>query len=80
MIVINPTKRLSSAQVLEIAEDNFTKLNKNPQIDCFITMDDICNKLNLVDYLLFCKLAEHRPINKLYFAVDHKAPNNAQLF
>lgn len=80
MIVINPAKRLSSTQVLEIAEDNLSRYNKNPKIDCFITMDDIVNKLNLLDYLGFCKLSGHKPINKFYFAIEDKSPDNAQFY
>jgi hypothetical protein len=33
-------------------------------------MEDIITKLNLIDYTIFCKVTEHKPINKFYFAMQ----------
>lgn len=38
MIVVDPNRRLSSAEVLEISEQNFAKLKKTPKIDSYIVM------------------------------------------
>lgn len=38
------------------------------------------NKLNLIDYPIFCRVTEHKPINRAYFAYqDLKSENNEQL-
>ena len=80
MIVINPTKRLSSAQVFQIASDHISQARKTLGIDSFLTMEDIASKLQLVDYGGFCRLTDHRPIHKLYFALEDKAVDHAQLY
>lgn len=44
-------------------------------------MEDIINKLNLIDYGLFCKVAERKPIHRAYFAIaDPSSANNEQLY
>ena len=43
-------------------------------------MDDIINKLNLLDYSGFCKISGHKPMHKLYFALEDKAPDHAQFY
>jgi hypothetical protein len=73
MIVVDPNQRLSSAEVLQISEENFNRLKKSPKIDCYIAMEDIITKLNLIDYTVFCKVTEHKPINKFYFAMQDTA-------
>ena len=43
-------------------------------LDPFIAMDDISIKLALLDYeKQFCKVAERKPINRLYFALEDRA-------
>ena len=70
MIVVDPNNRLSSEQVLEIAEYNLKSIKK-PLLDPFIVMDDIHIKLNLLNYTTdFCKAAERKPIHKFYFAIE----------
>lgn len=70
MIVVDPNYRLSSQQVLEIAEKNLKGIKK-PLLDPLIVMDDIYIKLNLLDYTeTFCKAAERKPMNKFYFALE----------
>ena len=70
MIVVDPNYRLSSQQVLEIAEKNLKGIKK-PLLDPLIVMDDIYIKLNLLNYTeTFCKAAERKPMNKFYFALE----------
>lgn len=81
MIVVDPNRRLSSGEVLQIADENFSRLKKSPKIDCFIVMEDIITKLHLIDYQVFCKVAERKPINRFYFALqDTQCEANDQLY
>lgn len=43
-------------------------------------MDDIINKLNLLDYFGFCKVSGNKPIHRLYFALEDPSPNKAQFY
>lgn len=81
MIVVNPAKRCSSEDVLNEA-NKFLESSKKTMLDSFITMDDIQLKLVLLEYEVgFCKVAERKPVNKLYFAIEDKAcPVNDQLY
>jgi len=81
MIVVDPTKRWSSEQVLN-ETNKFLDAMKKPLLDPIIAMDDIYIKLCLLNYeLQFCKHAERKPLNKLYFAVkDEKDKENDQLY
>lgn len=57
MIVVDPNYRLSSEQVLQIAQKNLKGIKK-PLLDPLIVMDDIYIKLNLLQYsVAFCKAA-----------------------
>ena len=81
MIVIDPNARLSSAQVLQISEENFIRVRRTPKIDSYIMMEDIITKLHLIDYIGFCRVTEHKPIHRAYFAMkDPRSTNNEQLY
>jgi hypothetical protein len=70
MIVVDPSKRWSSEQVCNYATKCMDELKK-PILDPFIAMDDISIKLALLNYETnFCKVAERKPIHKLYFAIQ----------
>ncbi len=70
MIVVDPSKRWSSEQVYRLACKMLEDSNK-PRLDPIITMDDIYVKLGLLNYVqYFCKVAEKKPINRLYFAIQ----------
>jgi serine/threonine protein kinase len=81
MVVVDPTKRWSSEQVYSYACRCLEDVKK-PLLDPFIAMDDIYIKLTLLNYeSSFCKAAERKPINRLYFALEDQNPNeeNGQL-
>lgn len=81
MIVVDPNRRLSSGEVLAIAQEEFARLKKSPKIDCFIVMEDIITKLHLIDYQTFCRVTERKPVHRFYFAVqDTACEPNDQLF
>ncbi|MCB0370617.1 MAG: hypothetical protein KDD45_14620 [Bdellovibrionales bacterium] len=70
MVVVDPTKRWSSEEVLDYATKCLQDIHK-PLLDPFIAMDDIFIKLTLLNYdPLFCKAAERKPISKQYFAIE----------
>lgn len=81
MIVVDPSKRWSSEQVYHLALKMLDDSSK-PKLDPIITMDDIYVKLGLLDYVqFFCKVAEKKPINRFYFAIqDTQGKENEQLF
>lgn len=73
MIVVDPSKRWGSEQVYNFSLKCLEDVHK-PLLDPFIAMDDISIKLSLLNYeTSFCKAAERKPINKLYFALQDTA-------
>lgn len=69
MIIVDPSKRWSSEQVYNEAV-KYLETNKKPLLDSIIAMDDIHIKLGLLNYeTMFCKIAERKPMHKLYFAI-----------
>lgn len=70
MIVIDPTKRWSSEQVYAYAIRCLEEIRR-PLLDPIIAMDDIYIKLSLLNYeTAFCKVADKKPIHRLYFAIE----------
>ena len=44
-------------------------MGSKPQIDIYLIMDDIIEKLSLLDYeLSFCRVWKHKRISRIYFA------------
>jgi NIMA (never in mitosis gene a)-related kinase len=82
MIVVDPTKRWSSEQVYNYALRCLEEVKK-PLLDSIIAMDDISIKLGLLNYeTAFCKVAERKPMHKLYFALEDREQKeeHAQLY
>jgi len=70
MVVVDPTQRWSSDQVVSYALKCMEDI-KTPLLDPFIAMDDIYIKLTLLNYdPSFTKPAEKKPIHKQYFAIE----------
>jgi hypothetical protein len=69
MIVVDPNQRLSLDQIVELCEIHMRSSGKRPRIDPFLIMDDIHEKLFLLDYEnSFCKPYRRPPISRIYFA------------
>ena len=69
MIQVDPTNRLSVSQVEELCEIHLKTAVKKPRIDPFLVMDDIHEKLHLLDYTVnFCKVYGKPPLTRIYFA------------
>ena len=58
-------------QVLKICDEYISKQEEKPRIDPFIIMDDIIEKLRLLNYEInFCQKNNHEVIHKIYFACN----------
>jgi hypothetical protein len=58
-------------QVLKICDEYISKQEEKPRIDPFIIMDDLIEKLRLLNYEInFCQKHNHEIINKYYFACN----------
>lgn len=79
MIKVNPNERFDINQVVHIAELQRQILAKKPKIDPFLIMDDIMEKLRLLEYEKhFCQKYRYQTISRLYFAHNEvgKDPND----
>lgn len=70
MIQVNPEKRLDIDQVVELCNIQLKSWsNKKPKVDISLVMDDIQEKLKLLDYEnMFCKMYKHPPVSHVYFS------------
>ncbi|MCQ2816851.1 MAG: protein kinase [archaeon] len=69
LLKVNPEERIDLHDVVKQCEEYLKKVEDKPRIDPFIVMDDIFEKLRLIDYEEnFCKKYKHPVINKFYFA------------
>jgi serine/threonine protein kinase len=79
MIQVNPEKRLDIDQVVELCSIQLKSwTQKKPKVDIFLIMDDIQEKLKLLNYEnLFCRVYKRTPVSHVYFA--HYIDSNQQL-
>ena len=78
MIQILPQNRLSVDQVVELCEIQLKAIVKKSKVDPYLIMEDIHEKLKLLDYeKRFCKVTSRIPISKVYFA--HEINKTEQL-
>jgi hypothetical protein len=60
------------SQVCELCEMYKKVIQSKPQIDVYLIMDDITEKLSLLDYEnQFCKTWKQKKISRIYFAHEH---------
>ena len=75
MLQLDPDSRFGIEQVVELCETYLKVMaSKPPPIDTLLKMDDIIEKLSLLDYEnLFCKGWKQKRISRIYFAhKEHK--------
>lgn len=79
MLKQDPDQRFDITQVVELCE-TFKKISQTkPQIDTYLIMDDISEKLSLLDYEnAFCKGWKQKKISRIYFAHDSKEQDSNQ--
>ena len=71
LLKVNPEERMDLPQVLKICDEYISKQEEKPRIDPFIIMDDIIEKLRLLNYEInFCQKYNHEVIHKFYFACN----------
>ena len=71
LLKVNPEERMELPQVLKICDEYISKQEEKPRIDPFIIMDDLIEKLRLLNYEInFCQKHNHDIINKYYFACN----------
>jgi len=68
MIKVEPEQRLGIHDVVDICEK---RIKTRPRIDPILVMDDINDKLQLLDYEnRFCIPLKLNPISKVFFALE----------
>ncbi len=71
LIKTNPNERMELNDVIKICNEYLSKQEEKPKFDPFIIMDDINEKLRLLNYENnFCKKFNKDLINKYYFAFN----------
>lgn len=70
MLKLDPEHRFGINQVCELCETyKKTLQSKPPAIDTYLIMDDIIEKLSLLDYeTAFCKGWKQKRVSRVYFA------------
>ena len=81
MIRVDPQERLAMAQVVELCNTHLQTAEKKPRIDCYLVMDDIMEKLRLLDYeRKFCVSYHRTQISRVYFSHPSKANDQFPYF
>ena len=76
MLKLDPDQRFDIGQVCQLCETYKKIIGNKPTIDTYLIMDDIIEKLSLLDYEnSFCKGWKHKRVSRIYFA--HK-PHNGE--
>ena len=69
MIRVDPQERLAMSQVVELCNAHLQVVDKKPRIDSYLVMDDIMEKLRLLQYeRRFCIPYRRKPIPRVYFS------------
>jgi hypothetical protein len=69
MLTLEADKRLEIEHVVKLCETYKQLVASKPSIDTYLIMDDIIEKLSLLDYEnSFCRGWRHKRISRIYFA------------
>ena len=69
MLKLDPDQRFDISQVCQLCETYKESVGNKPQIDIYLIMDDIIEKLSLLDYeTSFCRVWKSKPISRIYYA------------
>lgn len=69
MLKLDPDQRFDISYVCELCETYKKIMSSKPQIDTYLIMDDIIEKLSLLDYEnQFCKGWKQKKISRIQFA------------
>jgi serine/threonine protein kinase len=69
MLKLKPAERYDAEQVMKACREQSEIALKRPRIDPFLVMDDIIEKLRLINYEgEFCKRRNRQPLSRIYFS------------
>lgn len=69
MLKLDPDHRFDINMVCQLCETYKASIGNKPTIDIYLIMDDIIEKLSLLDYEnSFCKGRKHKRVSRIYFA------------
>ncbi len=69
MLKLDPDERCDIASVVDLCDSYKKMLASKPLIDTYLIMDDIIEKLSLLDYeTAFCKGWKQKRVSRVYFA------------
>jgi serine/threonine protein kinase len=69
MLKLDPDQRFDISQVCQLCETFIKHVGNKPSVDIYLIMDDIIEKLSLLDYeTAFCKGWKHKRISRIHFA------------
>lgn len=72
MIIVNPANRCDMMMAAKVSEEMFLQLKKTPKIDSILVMEDIYEKLCILEYhKYFTLVLGLKPISKHYFALKN---------
>lgn len=81
MILLDPQRRVDMNTVFQMSEQMFNYLKKTPKIDSILVMEDIYEKLGILEYHnFFCKSLNKKPVSKLCFAMPENEMSNQEKF
>ena len=67
--MLDPDQRFTIEMVCQLCETYKNSIGSKPTIDIYLIMDDIIEKLSLLDYEnTFCKVWKRKRISRIYFA------------
>ena len=71
MLRLDPAERYDAAQVLKVCKQQRETALKRPKIDPSLVMDDIIEKLRLLNYEAeFCRMRNRKPLSRIFFSYE----------
>eukprot|EP01017_Pseudomicrothorax_dubius_P042505 TRINITY_DN6946_c0_g1_i1.p1 TRINITY_DN6946_c0_g1~~TRINITY_DN6946_c0_g1_i1.p1 ORF type:complete len:691 (-),score=136.09 TRINITY_DN6946_c0_g1_i1:99-2171(-) len=81
MMTVDPRARIDMATVAKIAEAMLARLKKNPRIECTLVMEDIYEKLIILNYRVgFCEKYQRPLLHRYYFAFADSTPPDEKFY
>jgi hypothetical protein len=77
MLKLDPDQRFDISQVVQLCQTFKQHVGNKPTVDIYLIMDDIIEKLSLLDYeTAFCRGWKHKRISRIHFA--HVVPESTK--
>ena len=79
MLKLDPDQRFDISQVVQLCQTFKQHIGSKPTVDIYLIMDDIIEKLSLLDYEnAFCKGWKHKRISRIHFAHQVQDKSNSK--